>query len=498
LIQADWTRRRVLARAGAAAAGAAGLGLAACAGSAVIRKHDHAAAPDGPVQRFVSRPDLSPPAVTMFRSLPGKPGYVFLNSPRSGPGQGGVMLLDTAGQLVWFSRGGGNAVMDFACQTYRGTPALTWWEGQIVSGHGEGVAVIADASYQPIHTIRAGSGLMVDLHEFNITPEGTALVTAFRTTTADLSAVGGSARGTVWAGVVQEIDIASGKVLFEWDSLDHVPVTESCVTYTRGSGSTYDYFHVNSIALAPDGDLLVSARNTWTVYKIARPGGTIRWRLGGKNSSFAMGTGTHFYWQHDARPHPDGGLSLFDDGASPPYEKRSRAIVLDVDTSAMRVKLRRQYVHPDISLLATAMGSAQVLSDGGMFVGWGTEPYFSQFSEDGQLLLDGRLPADDPSYRAFTYAWTGRPAEPPAVAARASANGGATVYASWNGATDVRAWTVLAGKTRTSLAEVGSAPRTGFETAITVKSRGPFFAVEPRDATGMALARSAPVAVGAA
>jgi hypothetical protein len=163
----------------------------------------------------------------------------------------------------------------------------------------------------------------------------------------------------------------------------------------------------------------------------------------------------------------------------------------------MRATLRRQYVHPVISLLAGAMGSAQVLPSGDMFVGWGTEPYFSQFSEDGRLLLDGRLPGGDPSYRAFSYAWSGRPAEPPAVAARARASGGATVYASWNGSTDVRAWTVLGGKTRSSLAEVGSAPRTGFETAITVDSSGPFFAVEPRDASGQALARSAPVAVGA-
>jgi Arylsulfotransferase (ASST) len=495
----DWTRRQVLTRGGAAAAAAAGLGLVGCGAAALVRDHD-APAPGANVQHFVSRPDLSPPAATMFRTMPDRPGYVFLNTPRAGPGQGGAMLLDTAGRLVWFSPvTAGNSVMDFASQTYQGKPVLTWWEGEIVGGHGRGVAVVADSSYQPIHTIRAGDGQMVDLHEFVITPQGTALVTAFRSVSADLSAVGGPANGEVWAGVVQEIDIPSGKVLFEWDSTDHVPVTESRVTYAGGAGAApYDYFHLNSISVLPDGDLLISARNTWTIYKIARPSGTISWRLGGKMSSFAMGPGTHFYWQHHARPHPGGTLSLFDDGASPPKEKHSRAIILDLDTARMRVTLRQQYVHPVISLLATAMGSAEVLPDGGMFVGWGTEPYFSQFSHDGRLLLDGRMPTNDPSYRAFSYMWSGRPAEPPAVAARTRATGGATVYASWNGATDVRAWTVLAGKTRTSLAEVGSGPRTGFETAITVGGGGPYFAVEPRDASGRALARSAVVAVHAA
>jgi Arylsulfotransferase (ASST) len=492
----DWTRRQVLVRAGTAAAGTAALGLAGCGGAAVVRHH-HAARRAADVQHFVSRPDLRPPAITMFRSMPGKPGYVFLNSPQAGPGQGGAMLLDTAGRLVWFSPvTAGNAVMDFARQSYQGIPVLTWWEGKIVSGHGDGVAVIADSSYRRIHTIRAGAGLMADLHDFVLTPQGTALITAFGTASADLSGVGGPANGTVWSGVVQEIDIPSGNVLFQWDSLDHVAVTESYVTYSGGANAApFDYFHVNSIAVAADGDLLISARNTCTVYKIARPSGAITWRLGGKKSSFAFGPGARFYWQHDARPLPGGGLSLFDDGASPPKEKRSRAIVLDLDTWRMRATLGRRYVHPVISLLATAMGSAQVLPDGGMFVGWGTEPYFSEFSRDGRLLLDGRLPANDPSYRAFNYAWSGRPADPPAAGARARASGGATVYASWNGATDVRAWTVLAGKTRSSLSEAGSGPRTGFETAITVHSSGPYFAVEPRDANAQVLARSAPVAL---
>ena len=156
--------------------------------------------------------------------------------------------------------------MDLKVQSYRGQPVLTWWEGQVITGYGEGQAVIADSSYRTIATVNAGHGLQADLHEFVITPQDTALITAFRPVAADLSALGGPRQGTVLSGAVQEIDIASGQVLFEWDSLDHVPVTDTFVPFAGGTkAAPFDYFHINSIAIAPDGDLLISARNTSTI-----------------------------------------------------------------------------------------------------------------------------------------------------------------------------------------------------------------------------------------
>ena len=325
------------------------------------------------------------------------------------------MICDYNGGLVWFSPSTAQTTkLDFNTQTYRGRPVLTWYEGPVINGHGEGMAVIADTSYRRIHTVSAGSGLKADLHEFVITPQDTALITAYRPVSADLSALGGPASGQVLAGVAQEIDIATGRVLFEWDSLDHVGVTESYKALD-GAGTDanpFDYFHINSIAIAPDGDLIISARNTWAVYKITRPGGAIAWRLGGRKSSFAMGPGTRFYWQHDARPHGDSSLSLFDDGAIPQEERQSRGIFLDLDTATMRATLARQYVHP-APLLARAMGNTQLLPHGNVLVGWGTEPYFSEFTHDGQLVRNGRLPANDPSYRVFVQGWSGVPRRAP-------------------------------------------------------------------------------------
>jgi Arylsulfotransferase (ASST) len=409
------------------------------------------------------------------------------------------MILRTDGELVWFKPDTNASKMDFNAQSLAGTAVLTWWEGRVLgAGYGEGVGMIADSAYQTIHKVNAANGLMADLHEFNLTPHGTALITAYRQSTADLSAVGGPAAGQLLSGVAQEIDVATGKLVFEWDSLDHVPLDETYQPFKYGKhqfGTTdrpFDYFHINSLALAPDGDLLISARNTWTVYKVSRPTGKIAWRLNGKKSDFTFGPGARFYWQHHVRQPGDDTLTVFDNGAAPAEEKNSRAIVLDLDTTAKHVTLRDQYIRPGQAILSDAMGSAQLLADGRMFVGWGTNPYFSEFAPDGRLLLDGTITKGDPSFRAFLADWTGHPLEKPAIFAQAR-SGGATIYASWNGATEVASWTVLAGSSISSLSPAGSVRRTDFETAISVSSKGPFFAVQAHDAAGKALARSATV-----
>ena len=111
--------------------------------------------------------------------------------------------------------------------------------------------------------------------------------------TRDLSSVGGSTSGLVIDGVVQEIDIASGKVLFEWHSLDHVPLDESHQPVPASATTPYDYFHINAVSPDEDGNLLISSRHTWTVYKLDRHSGAVIWRLGGKNSDFALGPARH-------------------------------------------------------------------------------------------------------------------------------------------------------------------------------------------------------------
>jgi len=493
----NWTRRQMLVTTGtAAAATAAGFGLAGCGtSSAASGNSDYKL-----LQHFVSRPDLTPPKVALTHAMPqGGLQYLFLGVAQSGPGNGGAMIMNTNGDMIWFGPDSPNqSKMDFQCQSYQGKPVLSWFQGKVVrGGHGEGVGIVANNSYETIATIHAHNGLMVDLHDFVITPRGTALVTAFQTLdNFDLSSIGGPKKGWLLAGHAQEIDIATGKLLLDWNSLDHVGLHESYLAYSGNRKSNkakpFDYFHINSIAEFDDEHLMIGARNTWCVYLVKRSTGEIVWRLNGKHSDFTMGPGSRFYWQHDARWHGDGVLTVFDDGALPKEEPQSRALLLNVDLDAMLVTLTRAFTHPGVPVLARAMGNAQLLPDGNMFVGWGTNPYFSEFAPDGSLILGGTLVKGDPTYRSFIGSWTGHPVELPAVAVRRR-SGGATVYVSWNGATEVKTWNVLAGRTATTMTKVGSAPWSGFETAIPVRSSGPFFAVVPTDSAGHVLSRSHPV-----
>ena len=497
-----WTRRQLLAGAGTAAAAAAatGFGVAACGRGDAARTMDLKVYRE--LQHFVTEPHLTPPKVALSYLGPRGPlQYLFLGVAQSGPGHGGAMIMDTDGQLIWFGPDSPHqSKMDFQCQTYQGKPVLTWFQGQVVrGGHGEGVGVVADSSYRTIATIEAHDGLKVDLHDFVVTPRGTALVTAFRTLHPyDLRPVGGPKDGWLLSGFAQEIDIATGELVFQWDSLDHVGLGETYLKYSGGRKSNkaqpYDYFHINSIADFDDEHLMIGARNTWCAYLVKRSTGEIVWRLNGKHSDFTMGPGARFYWQHDTRWHGDGVFTVFDDGAAPKEEPQSRALVLNVDLDSMLVTLKRQYTNPGVPVLAHAMGNAQLLSDGGMFVGWGTNPYFSEFGPDGKPVLEGTLVKGDPTYRSFIGDWTGTPAYPPKAVAHRRGSG-AVVYVSWNGATEVASWQVLAGRTPGALDPVGVAAKRGFETAISVRSTGPHFAVQARDASGRPLATSATVEI---
>lgn len=417
------------------------------------------------VHRFFSRPDLVPPMISVTRGQ-GRlsEGSLFI-APSSGPGQRGTLILDNSGDPVWFRPSTPVTAMNLRVALYRGAPVLTWWEGKFehLVGEGqhvlgflaEGTHVIANDRYEVVARPHAGDGLPSDMHEFLLTRDGTALLTSWEVVEMDTRSVGGPRKGSVVGGVVQEIALPGGEVLFEWHSVDHVALTES-----HGRvGHPFDYFHINSIALTPDGNLLVSARNTWALYKIERGSGAVIWRLGGKKSSFKMGPRTFFAWQHDARPHQDGRLiSLFDDGAAPQVQPASRGLVLVVDTASMSATFRSAYPHTP-SVLAHALGSTQVLPNGNVLVGYGTAPRFTEFSGSGEVLFDAALPPLGENYRALRFPWVGRPSEQPRLAVRPTA-GSPELYVSWNGATEVVSWQLQTGQTPDTLRRAQALPRT--------------------------------------
>jgi ABC-type amino acid transport substrate-binding protein len=441
---------------------------------------------------FHSRPDLRPPLATVDGSAAGQaPGYIFA-APYAGVGQYGPMIFDDTGNLVWFEPlHAGTEAANLKVQSYEGKPVLTWWQGYIPSqGFGQGEEVIANSSYQQIMKFRAGNGLPADLHDFRITPQNTALLTSFDPIYCNLSKLGGPADGAITDSLFQELDLKTRLVRREWHPLDHVALTRSYSTATTTSKTyPFDYFHLNSVEPRRDGSLLISARDTSALYLINDATGQVEIQAGGKRGSLKLGKGTATAFQHDAEELPDGDISVFDNGGSPRVHPQSRAIVLALDPVHRTDTLVSEYNHPSKPLTADSQGNVQALENGNVFVGWGAEPYFSEYTPAGKLVFDVKMAGNTQSYRGYRFQWTGTPTGSPAVTA-SSSGGTTTVYASWNGATTIAAWRVLAGASTSALAPLTSGSFAGFETAIAVPGAPAYVAVQALDAAGNVLGTS--------
>jgi EmrB/QacA subfamily drug resistance transporter len=491
---------------------------------------------------FVSAPSLHPPIV---RHTPGRhtsgapaPGYIltanFYNL--SYPpiiGQSGPLILDNQLQPVWFEPVPENVVAsNLATQSYEGKPVLNWWQGLVTNtGQTEsGEDVVVDRHYRPIARLKGADGWVLTLHEFVISGED-AWVTANKNLALDLSNYGGAYNGALIDSAVQEYNLKTGKLLRSWDALDHISLADSYATLPT-NGFPWDAYHVNSIQLVGGNSFLVSMRNTWAAYLVDAASGKILWTLGGKRSDYRFGPGAAFQWQHDVafepgqRPAgPRAGaasvgrspslVSMYDDhccqitsgGKNVPATGPSRALVLRIAQRRLQTAQRggtatlvAQYVR-ERGFAADYMGDAQPLPTGGAFVGWGSEPYFSEYGRSGQLLLDGEFPWPDVSYRATLASWVGLPLTKPSGAARRT-GAKTVVYASWNGATRLSWWRLLAGSTTGRLTAVRSTAKSGFETAIVVPnppraSAYTRFQLQALDSAGHPIGSSQPFSVGA-
>jgi Arylsulfotransferase (ASST) len=424
----------------------------------------------------------------LHRSSRDASGYIFI-APKEGSGRHGPEIVDDRGRPVWFHRVP-DAASDFRVQRYQGSPVLTWWQGIVP----ESVGVIEDSSYHVVATVRAGNGLQADMHEFLLTPQGTALVTISNPVPYDLSSLGGPNDGMVIDGVVEEIDVATGRVLFEWHSLDHVPVAESHSPVPQDE--PYDYFHLNAVNLDDDGNLLISGRHTWTVYKVDRHTGQILWRLGGKHSDFTVGSGVAFAWQHNPLPAGTNTLRIFDNENNGEPGGRvmaqSRVIWVHLDTATMNATLVKEITHPG-GLSVPSQGNAQALDNGDTFVGWGQLGRVSEFDPGGKLIFDAALGSSNNTYRGYRFQWIGRPETRPTASARRKGHRKTVVDAVWNGATEVAGWRILAGRGAKRLRPVRTIAWSGLDTTAVIRGRPREIEVVALDAQGGVLARSKPV-----
>jgi hypothetical protein len=447
------------------------------------------------VQRYATAPALTPSRLTVRTPAQrgATPGDFFL-APYQGEGSPGPMIVDQAGQLVWFHPlAPERQATNFGVQRYRGRPVLVWWQGRILeAGFGQGEDVIYDGSYRQLASVRAGNGYSADLHVIRLTPQGTAWIDAFAPVEQDLTAVGGASRAILTDSVVEEVDIATGLVMWEWHALGHLPLAESQSALAT-AGYPWDYAHVNSVDPGPDGDVLISARGTWALYDVEIHSGAVRWRLGGKSSSFSLGPGVAFYWQHDARFQGGGRISLFDNGSEPPKEKQSRGIVLSLSPKAHSVSLVGQLVNPSRTLLSNSQGSMSGLAGGNWLVGYGRLPDFTEFGPEGRVLFDATLGRGVQDFSVSLSLWAGHPRTQPSLIARRRGPGRLEAHVSWNGATEVSSWRLLAGRAPRELTSVATAPRSSFETVIATRASGPYLAVQALDRSGEVIGASAVV-----
>jgi hypothetical protein len=448
------------------------------------------------IQHYLSAPTLTPSTVTITTAAqPGATGGDLFLAPYQGQGSPGPMIVSQSGQLIWFHPlPPDDSATNFRVQEYDGQPVLTWWQGRILQlGFGQGEDEIYNTSYQPVAVVKAGNGYQADLHEILLTPQGTAWIDAFDPVEMNLSAAGGSAHAIVNDGVVQEIDIKTGLVMWEWHAFGHIPLRDSYAPMPHTSVN-WDYVHINSIDPGSADNVLLSARNTWSLYDVDLRSGAIIWRLGGKYSGFRREPGATFFWQHDAAWQPGGEISVFDNGASPPEEKQSRGLLLAPNLATATVSLVKAFTNPTKTLLASSQGDLLNLGDGNWLMGYGGLPNFTEYDSSGSVLLDGTLGAGVQDFRTYLAPWDGQPTTSPAIAAQTGSDGTVSVEASWNGATSVASWELLAGSSPSSLAEVKTVPATGFETTMTAPPSASDVEVVALGSSGQTLGSSSVIA----
>jgi hypothetical protein len=418
----------------------------------------------------------------------------------------GPEILDANGHAVYFVKTGsvGVRATDVREQSYHGAPVLTYWQGgtpkgpdgQLITGVGSGSDYILSQRYHVLKTVHGhgledGVPIKADQHEFLLTKHNTALIVCYGVTRRDATAEGGAKNQAVLDGIVEEIDLATSKVVFQWHSINHVPLSRSHTKPTANAPDTpWDYFHINAAKLDTDGNVIVSGRHTWAVYKINHNTGRTMWQFGGKASNFAIPKADRFAWQHDPEPMGNNTYRIFDNHwnqvpPQPAADNHSRVITLALNFATHTAsKVTEVDHHPNV--FAGSQGNSQTQPAGHLVVGWGATSQLSEYNAKHQQVWNAQFDNGYNTYRAYKSPWVGNPDGHPSLTFKGSGSN-RQVDVVWNGASRVHKWRIMGGSTRGNVVTIASTPWSGLDTAFKLSSYPKFLRIGAVDAHGHVL-----------
>ena len=399
----------------------------------------------------------------------------------------------------------------FGVQDLHNEPYLIYWKGNSSAtfGHGYGSVHVLNSSYHEVYNIcpsvkeldlvtsaHVSYACYLDRHEALITNQGTLIATAYNVTPADLTSVGGPENGWIFDSLLFEIDLATGKVLFRWRALDHlpkIPLDQSKYPLVVGNVTLpWDYFHINSVQALPDG-YLVNSRHLFSTYKVSK-NGSIDWHLSGSHAipgDFTLPPSAYFSWQHDPRiaNATDSFLTITyfnnDNSEAQNGTNSTSGLRLSLDLESHSVTLLRTLTVPSSPIFAESQGSYQPLPNGHALLGYGQIAKTREFDAGGKLVYEAQYgystaKSQVASYRSYRQTWNAQPATASKIVAKC-AGGKTKVYLSWNGATAHNDWTIFAGNSVASLSAMASVPKSGFETECDLGTRWDYILAEAKD-----------------
>ncbi|KAF4123762.1 Arylsulfotransferase (ASST) [Geosmithia morbida] len=463
-----------------------------------------------PGMGYVSTPIRSPLfQVNTFkpRATEGNPYLFFCPAVEGQPGT--IQIFRRKDLSLVYSTHGFHATGNSRMQEYDGKQYLTFWAGEPASGHGVGNGIMYDDEYQLAYNLSINTfNTMADSHEFQLTHDGGAMFSAYEAIRGyDMTPVGGPPDGVLQDSCFEEVDIATGETRFAWRASDWFSITETAVPYndvedyghpTHDGG--WDFFHINSLEKTADGNYLVVGRRLSMITLINGTSGAPIWQVGGKNNQYrdlSDGMATSFGYQHHARFVDDAQteIVMFDNsdlaGTQPNPgcgDRCSRGLHIKLNHEEKTAKLVRSYYHP-YSVQSRAEGGAEKQPNGNLLIGWGKVPAFTEYTADGEVLLDVQtgpwsdsVVGESHVYRIYSQDWRGNPKWNPDIAARDG-----HIYVSWNGATEQEYWALFTGDASDSLEPTYITYRNGFETTMPILGNPRYARVAALDATGKLL-----------